>query len=149
MVPDTILPSVNAAFNFLSTLLLLQGYRSIRRGEREVHKKYMLAALISSAIFLTCYLFYHYQVGSVPYPFHDWTRPLYFIILIPHVILAALMTPFIFVIVWHAFQNDFQKHKKMARIIWPVWMYVSVTGVLVYLMLYGRTYWEQIITSTT
>ena len=100
----------------------------------------MLCALVSCAVFLTCYLVYHYQVGSVKYPFMDWTRPLYFIILIPHVILAAVMTPFIFFIVWKAFKRDFVTHKKLARIVWPVWMFVSVTGVVVYLMLYGRSY---------
>ena len=96
----------------------------------------MVAALVSSAVFLTCYLIYHYQVGSVAYPFHDWTRPLYFVILIPHVILAAVMTPFIGILVYHAFKNNLDRHKRLARIIWPVWMYVSVTGVLVYLLLY-------------
>lgn len=140
MVPDTILPTVNAALNFLSACFLWMGYRTIRRGDRETHKKYMLVALVSSAIFLTCYLVYHYQVGSVKYPFEDWTRPLYYAILVPHVILAALMTPFIFVIVWRAFQEDFIKHKKLARRVWPVWMFVSVTGVVIYLMLYGRSY---------
>lgn len=140
MVPDTILPTVNATLNFLSACLLWMGYSTIRRGDREAHKKYMLAALVSSAIFLTCYLVYHYQVGSVKYPFEDWTRPLYYVILVPHVLLAALMTPFIFIIVWRAFQEDFEKHKKLARRVWPVWMFVSVTGVVIYLMLYGRSY---------
>lgn len=140
MIPDTILPTVNASLNFLSACLLWMGFVTIRQGNREVHKKYMLAALMSSAIFLTCYLVYHYQVGSVKYPFQDWTRPLYYVILVPHVLLAALMTPFIFVIVWRAFQNDFDKHKILARRVWPVWMFVSVTGVVIYLMLYGRSY---------
>jgi len=96
----------------------------------------MSMALLCSAIFLTCYLFYHYHVGSVPYTKHDWTRPLYFTILIPHVILAALMTPFIGIGVYYAIKKNFKKHKRLMRWVWPVWMYVSVTGVIVYLMLY-------------
>lgn len=133
---QSFLPALNAGLNFLSAVFLLLGFFAIVKKDRVRHKKYMLCALVTSAIFLTSYLIYHYQVGSVPYPLHDWTRPLYFVILIPHVILAALMTPFIFVVVYHALQNNFERHKKLARMVWPVWMYVSVTGVIVYLMLY-------------
>ncbi len=130
------LPTLNAALNFLSAVLLMCGYVAIKRGNRDSHKKIMIAALVSSAIFLACYLVYHFNVGSVPYPHHDWTRPLYFFILIPHVILAALMVPFIIRLVWLAAQGEFVRHAKIARLIWPVWMYVSVTGVVVYGMLY-------------
>ena len=76
------------------------------------------------------------MVGSVPYLHHDWTRTLYLIILIPHSILAAVMVPFIIVAVWHAWHENYQKHKRLVRFVWPVWMYVSVTGIVVYLMLY-------------
>ena len=86
--------------------------------------------------FLTCYLIYHYHVGSVPYLKQDWTRPVYFTILIPHVILAVLMTPFIGIGVYYAIRKNFQKHKRVMRWVWPVWMFVSVSGVVVYLMLY-------------
>jgi uncharacterized membrane protein YozB (DUF420 family) len=96
----------------------------------------MVSALISSAVFLTCYLIYHAHVGSVPYQHYDWTRPVYFTILIPHIILAAIMTPFILLAVWFAFREKFEKHRKIVRWLWPVWMYVSVSGVLIYLMLY-------------
>lgn len=96
----------------------------------------MLSALITSILFLTSYLIYHYQVGSIPYPHHDWTRPLYFAILIPHIILAALMVPFIITIVWWAFRENFEKHRRLAKFVWPVWMFVSVSGIIVYLMLY-------------
>ena len=130
------LPTLNAVLNLISTVLLAFGYYHIRRGNRTVHKRFMLAALVSSALFLTCYLVYHYQVGSVPYPYHDWTRALYFTVLIPHVILATLMTPFIIAIVWFAFRETFARHRRLARFVWPVWMFVSVTGVIVYLMLY-------------
>ncbi len=130
------LPMLNAALNLLSAVLLLFGYVNIRRGNRGVHKKFMLAALVSSACFLTSYLIYHNAVGSVPYPYHNWTRPLYFAILVPHVLLAGLMVPFIFVVVWRAFHDDFIRHKQLARKVWPVWMFVSVSGVVIYLMLY-------------
>ncbi|MDZ4723791.1 MAG: DUF420 domain-containing protein [candidate division Zixibacteria bacterium] len=130
------LPTVNAMLNFIATIFLVLGFIRIRRGDIATHKKFMVSALISSVLFLTCYLYYHYHVGSVPYPHYDWTRPLYFLILIPHIILAAIMTPFIIAIVWFALRGSFVKHKRLARWVWPVWMYVSVTGVIVYLMLY-------------
>jgi uncharacterized membrane protein YozB (DUF420 family) len=132
----TDLPTLNAAFNLLSTLLLLFGYVYIKRGIRKTHKKFMLAALISSAIFLISYLIYHAKVGSVPYPHQDWTRYFYFTILIPHIILAAIMVPAILIALWHALRNRFEKHKRLVRWVWPVWMYVSLSGVIIYLMLY-------------
>jgi uncharacterized membrane protein YozB (DUF420 family) len=130
------LPALNAVLNLISAVLLSFGYVNIRRGRRETHRRFMLAALSSSVLFLISYLFYHYAVGSVPYPYHDWTRPIYFTVLIPHVILAAVMTPFIVVMVWWAWRGSFDKHKRLARFVWPVWIFVSVTGVTVYLMLY-------------
>jgi uncharacterized membrane protein YozB (DUF420 family) len=132
----TDLPTVNAGLNLLSTFFLLMGYIHIKKENQVTHKKYMVSALISSAVFLTCYLIYHAQIGSVPYPHYDWTRPVYFTILIPHIILAAIMTPFILIAVWYAFREKFDKHRKIVRWLWPVWMYVSVSGVLIYLMLY-------------
>ena len=132
----TDLPTFNAAFNLLSTLFLMFGYVYIKRGIRETHKRFMLAALISSAIFLTSYLIYHAKVGSVPYPHQNWTRYFYFTILIPHIILAAIMVPAILIALWHALRNQFEKHKRLVRWVWPVWMYVSVSGVIIYMMLY-------------
>ncbi len=133
----TDLPSLNAALNSVAALLLLAGYRAIRRGHQDLHKKIMLGALATSAAFLVSYLIYHAEVGSVPYPRHDWTRPLYFAILVPHVILAGGMVPFIFLAVWHAFRGNFRKHTRLTRWVWPVWLFVSVTGVVIYVMLYG------------
>ncbi len=130
------LPTLNAGLNTLSTLLLLRGYQLIHRGEREAHRKIMLAALCSSGLFLSSYLIYHFQVGSVPYSHYDWTRPLYFAILIPHVILAVLVTPFIALLVWRAYKGEFSHHRRLARWVWPVWIFVSLSGVGVYLMLY-------------
>jgi len=130
------LPTINALLNATAACLLLWGYVMIRRGHRDTHKKIMLSALVVSAAFLTTYLIYHVQVGSVPYPHHDWTRTLYFAILIPHVILAALVVPFIITVVTFALRGNFARHKRLARWVWPVWMFVSVSGVAVYLMLY-------------
>ena len=134
MISD--LPALNAGLNTLSAALLLRGYLQIRRGEREAHRKTMLAALVSSGLFLSSYLVYHFQVGSVPYPHYDWTRPLYFAVLIPHVILAALLVPLVVVLVWRALKGEFARHRRLARWVWPVWIFVSLSGVVVYLMLY-------------
>ena len=135
-VSITDLPTLNACLNTLCTLLLVRGFLQIRRGARQAHQKSMLAALVCSALFLCSYLVYHVQVGSVPYPHHDWTRPLYFAVLIPHIILAAIMAPFVALVVWRAYNQDFARHRRLARWIWPVWIFVSVSGVVVYLMLY-------------
>jgi len=132
----TDLPLVNALLNSLCTLLLILGFVQIKQGHRDVHKKIMVGALIISTLFLISYLIYHYHVGSVPYPHHDWTRPLYFAILIPHIILAAVNVPFIILLVWRAYHGEFNRHRRLARWVWPSWMFVSVTGVAIYLMLY-------------
>ena len=130
------LPTLNAMMNFISATLLLIGYIKIKQGKQLTHKKFMLAAFAVSALFLTSYVIYHALAGSTPYPHYDWTRTLYFIILIPHVILAAVMTPFILILLWFALRSRFDLHKKLARFVWPTWMFVSVTGIAVYLMLY-------------
>ncbi len=132
----TDLPLLNASLNSLTAILLIIGYRYIKNGDEVTHKKFMLGALGSSTIFLTSYLIYHYYVGSIPYPYHNWTRPVYFTILIPHVILAALMIPFILTGVWFAIKGKFDQHKRLMKIVFPVWIFVSISGVLVYLMLY-------------
>ena len=130
------LPTLNAALNALSAFLLIMGYREIRRGDRERHRKWMIGALAASILFLISYLIYHSQVGSVPYPYHDWTRPVYFAILIPHVILAAVNVPFVLIIVRRAWRGDFERHRALARWVWPSWIFVCVSGVVIYLMLY-------------
>ena len=130
------LPTLNATLNSITAVLLVIGFILIKQKKIQSHKKVMLSALATSLLFLTSYLIYHFNVGSVTYPHHDWTRPLYFAILIPHTILATVMTPFIIFAVWQAFKENFQKHKKIVRWVWPIWMFVSVTGVIVYFMLY-------------
>ncbi|GAB4315862.1 MAG: hypothetical protein Kow0074_03650 [Candidatus Zixiibacteriota bacterium] len=132
----TDLPAVNATLNAIAAVLLTWGFVMIRRGRRDTHRKIMITALVVSAAFLTTYLVYHYEVGSVPYPHHDWTRPVYFAILIPHIILAAVMVPFIIALVTFALRGRFDRHRRLARWVWPVWMFVSVTGVVIYVMLY-------------
>ena len=130
------LPTLNASLNALSACLLIMGYREIRRGNRERHRKWMIAALAASILFLISYLIYHIQVGSVPYPHHDWTRPLYYAILIPHVTLAVVNVPFILLVVRRAWRGDFERHRVLARWVWPSWVFVCVSGVIIYLMLY-------------
>ncbi len=130
------LPTINASLNALCTLLLLYGYSLIRQGKREQHKRVMLSAFATSIIFLICYLVYHYEVGSVPYKGQGIMRTVYFTILISHVILAATVPVLAIMTLWRAFQERFDKHRRIAKITFPIWLYVSITGVIVYLMLY-------------
>ena len=130
------LPTLNAILNGISAIFLGIGFYQIKHKNIATHKKMMLSALVASLLFLISYVIYHYEVGSVPYPYHDWTRPLYFAILIPHVILAAVMGPFIIALVWFAFHEKFDRHRRLAHWVWPVWMFVSLSGIAVYLMLY-------------
>ena len=130
------LPAVNATLNGLSTLLLGAGYIAIKQNKKELHRNLMVGALLVSALFLTCYLIYHAEVGSVPFPNLGWIKTIYLIILIPHIILAAVMVPMILKTFWHAYRSEWERHKKIARVTFPIWMYVSITGVIIYLMLY-------------
>jgi len=130
------LPSVNAALNGLAAVCLLAGWVAVRRGRRTAHARCMIAALVCSAAFLITYLYYHYTAGSVRYTGTCLSRGVYFAILLTHTPLAALMTPFVALAVWHAAHGRFDRHTRITRWLWPVWMYVSVTGVAIYLMLY-------------
>ncbi len=130
------LPTLNAILNLIAAVFLVLGRGAILRGNVALHRRHMLAALGFSAAFLASYLYYHYLVGSVKYEGAGWLRALYLIILIPHIILATLQVPFIFAALWTGLKNKLVWHVRIVKIIWPVWMYVSVTGVLVYLMLY-------------
>ncbi len=132
----TDLPLVNAILNSISTGFLLLGYYYIRNRRKVAHKKAMLAAVGTSALFLASYLLYHYNVGSVKFTEQGTVRIIYFSILISHTILAILVPPMAIISVVRAFSERFDKHKKIARWTLPIWLYVSVTGVLVYLMLY-------------
>ncbi len=130
------LPTLNASLNTLAGLLLLSGYISIKQGKKILHRNFMISALVVSAAFLTSYLIYHYHVPSKKFPDLGLIKTIYFLILFPHIILAVVMVPMILKTFWHAYNKDWEKHKKIARITFPIWMYVSVTGVIVYFMLY-------------
>lgn len=130
------LPALNAVLNSLSALLLCSGYLAIRRGRRDLHIRLMVAALSASVLFLASYLTYHYLQGSTKYARHDWTRPVYFAILLSHTILAVVNVPLVVMTVVRAARKRFDAHRRIARWALPVWLYVSVTGVAVYLMLY-------------
>lgn len=131
------LPTLNAILNAIAACFLLAGYIAIKGLQSEaLHKRMMIAALVASTAFLVSYLIYHAQAGSVPYHREGVLRIIYFAILIPHIILAAVMVPFILAAVYFAFRHRFDLHTKITRWVWPVWMYVSITGVIIYLMLY-------------
>lgn len=131
------LPAVNATLNSICTLLLLAGWWFIRHERKAQHIACMVSALVVSAVFLGCYVVYHYHVGSVKFTYqHAFIRPLYFFILITHVILAAAIVPLVLMTVIPALRARFDRHRKWARITLPLWLYVSITGVIVYLMLY-------------
>lgn len=129
-------PAIDASLNGTSAILLLVGRRFIRRGRMAAHRAMMIAALASSSIFLACYLYYHWHVGSVHFQGQGWSRPIYFSILISHMILAAAIVPMIIVTLSRALRERFDRHRAIARWTYPLWMYVSVTGVIVYFMLY-------------
>jgi len=135
-VSVTDLPALNATLNAISTVLLITGYVFIRRGDRRRHKACMIAALVMSALFLTSYVIYHAQVGSVPFRGTGWIRTIYFAVLIPHVILAAAIVPPILITASRGLSAKYDKHRRIARWTLPLWLYVSVTGVIVYVMLY-------------
>lgn len=130
------LPSLNASLNTIAATLLMCGYISIKQGKRDLHRNIMIAALIVSAAFLTSYLIYHYHVPSKKFPDVGLMKTVYLLILIPHIIFAMVMVPMILKTFWHAYKQEWQKHRKIARLTFPIWMYVSITGVIVYFMLY-------------
>src|SRR5687767_14913712 len=130
------LPAVNALLNATSGVLLFTGFIQIKGRRIEAHRRYMLAACVVSALFLVSYLFYHYFAGSTRFTGTGWTRPVYFTILISHTILATAILPMVIVTVWRGLRMDVERHRRIARWTFPIWMYVSVTGVAVYLMLY-------------
>jgi len=136
------LPAVNASLNALSAVFLTAGYGFIRQKNRAAHRRCMVAAFVTSIVFLICYLTYHTYLGAVlhrgPTRFLEpqWFRPFYLVILLTHTVLAAVIVPLILVTLHRARRQNFEGHKKIARWTWPLWMYVSVTGVLVYFLLY-------------
>jgi uncharacterized membrane protein YozB (DUF420 family) len=128
--------ALNATLNGTSAILLAAGYAAIRNGKMALHKKFMLSAFAVSTVFLISYLVYHYQVGHVRFQGQGWIRPVYFALLISHTILAVVIVPLILITLRRAWLEKFDKHRIIARWTFPLWMYVSVTGVIVYLLLY-------------
>lgn len=131
-----ILPAVNATLNGISAILLFIGHRFIKTGNRRNHKRMMIAAFSTSILFLVSYLYYHAHVGDVPFKGTGVVRPVYFSILISHILLAAAVVPLAVITLFRGLTSKFDKHKKIARWTYPIWMYVSITGVVVYLMVY-------------
>jgi uncharacterized membrane protein YozB (DUF420 family) len=134
------LPAVNASLNAVSGVLLVCGYTLMRLRRIQLHRAFMIAAFAMSSLFLVCYLVYHAQVGSVPFPRQGFVRPLYFTILITHVVLAATVPPLAIVSMTRGLQGRYPQHRRIARWTFPIWLYVSVTGVLVYVLLYQPTW---------
>jgi putative membrane protein len=133
------LPALNAVLNGTSAVLLAAGYRFIRQKRVAPHRACMLGAFVVSVLFLISYVVYHAQAGSRPFPGQGWVRGVYFALLISHIVLAAGILPAVLVTVYRAWQRDFRRHVAFARWTLPVWLYVSVTGVVVYWMLYHLT----------
>jgi len=129
-------PALNAALNASSAVLLSTGYLMIRRGRVLAHKSCMGLAFLSSTVFLISYLIYHAKVGSVAFRGQGWIRPVYFTLLASHTVLAAAILPLALITLSRALREQFDRHKRIARWTLPLWLYVSVTGVLVYFLLY-------------
>jgi putative membrane protein len=141
VAPDWVasLPAANAAFNSLSALCLVMGYVNIRRRNRVVHKRWMLTATFFSALFLVSYITYHFFHGDTHFPGQGLIRPVYFFILITHIGLSMLALPLILATLWYSLTGRFQFHRRIARWTFPIWLYVSVTGVIVFFILRAYT----------
>jgi uncharacterized membrane protein YozB (DUF420 family) len=136
MVDISILPHFQASMNLLCTASLLTGYYFIKKENKEAHMKCMVTALTASAIFLVSYLYYHYNVGTYRFGGVGSIRTVYFTILLTHTVLSVVMLPMIALTVYRAYRQDFERHPKIARWTLPIWLYVSVTGIIIYTMLY-------------
>lgn len=137
-MPVDLLPHLNAALNATAAVLLVTGWRLITQRRIQAHRAVMISAVVTSTLFLISYLAYHAQAGSKPFPGTGWARALYFSILIPHTILAAVVLPLVLVTVARGLRRDDARHRRIARVTLPLWLFVSVSGVIVYLMLYHR-----------
>lgn len=129
------LPALNAFLNSISTVLILSGYLAIRKKKYKIHMRFMLSAFITSSLFLVSYLIYHHYAGDTPFPGQGYIRPIYFTILISHIILSAFVVPLVLTSYYFAFSGKFKTHRKVSKWTFPVWLYVSVTGVIIFFML--------------
>jgi uncharacterized membrane protein YozB (DUF420 family) len=132
----SVLPAVNATLNGASAVLILTGRALIARKRVAAHRRVMITAVVTSSLFLVSYLVYHSQVGSVHFQGRGWVRPLYFAILGTHTVLAAAIVPLVIVTLARGLRGNFERHRAIARWTFPLWLYVSVTGVVIYVMLY-------------
>jgi uncharacterized membrane protein YozB (DUF420 family) len=130
------LPAVNACLNSLSAIFLTAGYYFIRRKNQMAHRNCMLSAFATSTLFLICYLIYHFYAGRTVFKEPAWFRPIYLTILLTHTLLAVVILPLVLLTLSRALHGRFDAHKRIARWTWPIWMYVSVSGVIIYLLLY-------------
>ena len=137
-IPPTFFPALNALLNGTSAVLIGTGYYFIKSGRRKAHKRMMIAAVVTSTLFLISYLYYHVvlRAGVTHFQGKGVWRPVYFSILISHTFLAVVVVPFILVTLYRALKGNFRRHKAIARYTFPIWMYVSVTGVVIFVMLY-------------
>jgi putative membrane protein len=133
------LPALNAACNAVTAVFIVLGLQAIGRGDREAHRRRMLSAFATSALFLVGYILYHSFHGETRFPGHGFVRPLYFAILISHILLSAVALPMILTTFWFALSNQLVRHVKLARWTYPIWLYVSITGVVVFFMLRAYT----------
>jgi uncharacterized membrane protein YozB (DUF420 family) len=131
-----IFPVINATLNGTSAVLLLVGHNFIKRGRMAAHRAVMISAVVTSSLFLTSYLYYHSHVGSVRFQGQGWSRPVYYTILSSHTLLAITIVPLVIITLIRALRERFDRHAAIARWTYPLWLYVSVTGVVIYFMLY-------------
>jgi putative membrane protein len=133
---ESMQPALNATLNAIAAVLLTAGWINIRRRNIAAHRACMLAAFGASTLFLVSYVIYHARAASVPFTGQGWIRPVYFFILVTHIVLAAVIVPLALTTIYRALRGELWRHKRIARVTLPIWLYVSVTGVLVYLMLH-------------
>ena len=136
MLDYTAFPAINATLNGTSAVLIVTGRGLIRRGRVAAHRACMIAAVVASSLFLVCYIYYHAHAGVIRFQGQGVVRPVYFTILISHMILAAVIVPLVIITLARAWRGKFDRHRAIARWTFPVWLYVSVTGVIIYLLLY-------------
>jgi uncharacterized membrane protein YozB (DUF420 family) len=136
MTDWSLFPALNATLNGASAVLITTGHALIRRKKISLHRTCMIAAVVTSSLFLASYLYYHAHVGSVRFPGQGWVRPFYFALLISHTVLAAAVVPLVLLSLIAGLGGRFERHRRIARWAYPIWLYVSVTGVVVYIMLY-------------
>jgi uncharacterized membrane protein YozB (DUF420 family) len=136
MADYSIFPALNATLNGVSAILITTGRVLIARQQMRLHRAFMIAAVATSSFFLASYLYYHAHVGSVHFPGQGWARPVYFTILISHTLLAVAVVPLVLLSLSNGLRSRFDRHRRISRWTFPIWLYVSVTGVVVYIMLY-------------